>query len=273
MNQFIALLDHVPPALLVICRIGGLAIYGPVIGSSIIPGRVRVMLAVILGLAVYPVLNTQELGNAGWQMNLWSLGPAIALELLVGMVIGFLASLPLLTVQLGGLMMGHQMGLGFAKFFNPAMEDTDAGLLAIPSSPCAPTTGDAVETNITKFVAAIHGSDERSVMSPILGFAVGSSDGSRVLRVNLRNRVSSFLGFCWLDDLAYAYTEVLVEHQHFTSCHMAIIDENINRITSRLVQFDHRVLVQPKHILDIHSGASKLDLDVQINIVQQRQGC
>ena len=124
MNQFIALLDHVPSALLVIFRIGGLTIYGPVIGSSIIPGRVKVMLAVMLGLAVYPVLTTQEIGNAGWEMNLWSLGPAIALELLVGMVIGFLASLPLLTVQFGGLMMGHQMGLGFAKFFNPAMEDS-----------------------------------------------------------------------------------------------------------------------------------------------------
>lgn len=124
MNQFTALLDHIPPALLVIFRIGGLTVYGPVIGSKIIPVRVKVMLAVILGLAVYPILNTEELGNAGWQLTLWSLGPAIALEMLVGMVIGFLASIPLLTVQLGGLMMGHQMGLGFAKFFNPAMEDS-----------------------------------------------------------------------------------------------------------------------------------------------------
>ena len=52
MNQFVALLDHVPPALLVIFRIGGLAIYGPVIGSSSIPVRIKVMLAVVLGLAV-----------------------------------------------------------------------------------------------------------------------------------------------------------------------------------------------------------------------------
>ncbi len=124
MNQFVALLDHVPPALLVIFRIGGLAIYGPVIGSSSIPVRIKVMLAVILGLAVYPVLTTQELGVGGWELNLWSLGPAIAMELLVGLVIGFLANLPLLAVQIGGLMMGHQMGLGFAKFFNPAMEDS-----------------------------------------------------------------------------------------------------------------------------------------------------
>lgn len=128
MNQFVALLDHVPTALLVIFRIGGLAIYGPVIGASIIPGRIKVMLAVILGLAVYPVLTTQELGVGGWELNVWSLGPAIAMELLVGLIIGFLASLPLLAVQIGGLMMGHQMGLGFARFFNPAMED-DADII------------------------------------------------------------------------------------------------------------------------------------------------
>ena len=85
MNQFTALLDHVPPVLLVIFRIGGLTVYGPVLSSKIIPARVKVMLAVILGLAVYPILDTQELGNAGWELTLWSLGPAIALEMLIGM--------------------------------------------------------------------------------------------------------------------------------------------------------------------------------------------
>ncbi len=45
------------------------------------------------------------------------------MELAIGLVIGFMASLPLIAIQTGGLVMGQQMGLGFASFFNPAIDD------------------------------------------------------------------------------------------------------------------------------------------------------
>ena len=56
-------------------------------------------------------------------LSIWMLGPIIAGEALVGLVIGFIASLPLVGVQTGGLVMGQQMGLGFARFYNPAVDD------------------------------------------------------------------------------------------------------------------------------------------------------
>ncbi|MHC4615622.1 MAG: flagellar biosynthetic protein FliR, partial [Planctomycetota bacterium] len=40
-------------AVLVIARISGLMLFGPVFGSSVIPPRVKVFLCVVLGLAVY----------------------------------------------------------------------------------------------------------------------------------------------------------------------------------------------------------------------------
>ena len=44
---------------------------------------------------------------------------AIATEILVGLIIGYGASLPLIAMQVGGQMMGHQLGLHLAQVFNP----------------------------------------------------------------------------------------------------------------------------------------------------------
>lgn len=124
MNQFTALLEHFPAALLVIFRIGGLAIYAPVIGAPIIPVQGRALFAIVLGFAIYPILYLENLVSAPVHLDMWTLVPLLALEILIGMVIGFLANLPLLAVQISGLMMGQQMGLGFARFFNPTMGDS-----------------------------------------------------------------------------------------------------------------------------------------------------
>lgn len=123
MNHLQIISDHLAPALLVIFRIGGLMIYGPVFGSSVVPVRLKIFLSFVLGLAAYPLLNQQFLAGRELSLDLWSLGPLMAVELLIGMVVGFVASLPMVAVQTGGLMMGQQMGLGFARFYNPAIDD------------------------------------------------------------------------------------------------------------------------------------------------------
>ncbi len=116
------LLDHLPPLLLVMSRLGGLMVFGPVFGSPVIPVRVKVFLTLLVALAVYPLLV--ERGFSGpMELSIWMLGPIIAGEALVGLVIGFIASMPLVGVQTGGLIMGQQMGLGFARFYNPAVDD------------------------------------------------------------------------------------------------------------------------------------------------------
>ncbi|MHC4218517.1 MAG: flagellar biosynthetic protein FliR [Planctomycetota bacterium] len=122
MNQLSDILDHVPVAVLVIFRVTGLMIFGPVFGSSAILPRVKIFLCVVLGLAVYPLVGART-GTAGLPLDLWALAPLMFFELMIGMVIGYLAILPMVAVQVGGLVMGQQMGLGFARFYNPAMED------------------------------------------------------------------------------------------------------------------------------------------------------
>ncbi len=118
-----SLLEHIPPALLVIFRLGGLMIYAPVLSSSVIPVRVRVLLTFVLGAAIYPVIAAQHGFGDGLSLSLWLLGPLVAMEILVGLLIGFLASLPLSAMQVGGVIISQQMGLGFAQLYNPAIDD------------------------------------------------------------------------------------------------------------------------------------------------------
>jgi flagellar biosynthetic protein FliR len=117
------LLGHVAPALLVVFRVGGLMIQGPVFGSSMLPARMKVFLAVTVGIMVYPVVSAAVPPGEELPLSLWMLAPLVAAELLIGLAIGLLASLPLVAVQTGGLLMGQQMGLGFAQLFNPGIDD------------------------------------------------------------------------------------------------------------------------------------------------------
>ena len=123
MSAYQAILDHLPPALLVTFRIGGLMIYGPVFGSSVIPARVRIFLSFLVGAGVYWLVSDGGTAASGLRLDLWLLAPLIAMELLIGLIVGYLASLPLIGLQTGGLIMGQQMGLGFAQLYNPAMDD------------------------------------------------------------------------------------------------------------------------------------------------------
>jgi flagellar biosynthetic protein FliR len=125
MSSIDALSQHLVPATLVVARVSGLAIQGPILSSPSIPLRIKGLLVAALGLAVYPSVA----GSATMPVEI-SLGaalPLVAIELGIGAFIGFMASMPLLAAQFGGLSMGQQIGLGFARFYNPAIgEESDA---------------------------------------------------------------------------------------------------------------------------------------------------
>ena len=122
MHELQRFIEHIPPAVLVIVRLSGLMIFGPIFGSSVIPVKIKIFLAIFIGVSVYPLLNVVH-QDVPMSLDLFMLGPLMAMELLIGLIIGYAASVPLIAVQTGGLMMGQQMGLGFARFFNPTIDD------------------------------------------------------------------------------------------------------------------------------------------------------
>ncbi|MFW6058553.1 MAG: flagellar biosynthetic protein FliR [Phycisphaeraceae bacterium] len=120
------LLIHLPAWLLVLFRLTGIFIFAPVLGSNEVPRQVKVFLAVGLSLCVYPTLLEPGRPAAPMvgaildnQMSIWMLGAAVGVELLIGLAIGYAASLPLIGMQIGGQVIDQQVGLGLAGIFNP----------------------------------------------------------------------------------------------------------------------------------------------------------
>jgi flagellar biosynthetic protein FliR len=125
MDAIETLSQHLLPAAMVVARVAGLAVQGPVLSSPAIPVRIKSLLVLTLGVAIYPTIAASAPLAA--EATLMSTALLVGLEFAIGVFIGFLASMPLLAAQFGGLMMGQQIGLGFARFYNPAIgEDSDS---------------------------------------------------------------------------------------------------------------------------------------------------
>ena len=110
-QSLLPLLPHIPALLLVMFRLTGIFLFAPLFGSNLIPARVKVLLALVLSLGVYPMVPPQT----PVELALPTLAVAVGSELLIGVVIGYGASLPLVALQMGGMMMGQQLGLGLAQ--------------------------------------------------------------------------------------------------------------------------------------------------------------
>lgn len=125
-GDFGPLLDHVPAWLMVMFRLSGIFILAPIFGSATIPRTIKVMLVLTLTFCIYPMLLNPGSGSAamitpmiGREMSLWMLLPNVAMELIVGLIIGYCASLPMIGMQLSGDVIDKQIGIGFADIVNP----------------------------------------------------------------------------------------------------------------------------------------------------------
>ena len=128
MTELPSILEHVPGVLLVFARISGVMLFTPVLASSTVPVRVRASLAAIIALAVYPTLSAECFDGVPLQLDFITLIPVMFAEALVGLVIGWMASIPLLAAEIGGKLAGMQLGLGFAETVNPVSETSGGAL-------------------------------------------------------------------------------------------------------------------------------------------------
>lgn len=120
------ILQHAPVFLAALFRLLGLFVVSPGLGGGTLPTQVKILLAFALTLAIYPTIDLQA--NVPFRHDLLALAPVCATELLIGFTVGTIASMPMMAVQMGGLIMGQQMGLGLANFYNPAI-DTEGDII------------------------------------------------------------------------------------------------------------------------------------------------
>lgn len=124
------LLPHLPIWALVLFRLSGVFFFAPMIGSGVIPVKVKVFLALGLSFCIYPMLLTPG-SQASVMMNhmianglsLPGLIGAVASELLIGLAVGFGAVLPLTGMQLAGHIADQQLGFGIGGIYNPDMAE------------------------------------------------------------------------------------------------------------------------------------------------------
>lgn len=96
-------------------RIGTLFMVAPITGSSNIPVRVRLILALAVTLLVMPLLESVP------QVTpfSWSAIAIILQQLLIGAAMGFALMLVFSAIVTGGQLIAMQMGLGFASMVDP----------------------------------------------------------------------------------------------------------------------------------------------------------
>jgi len=119
------IVPHVLPLMLIVARLTGLFIFTPLLNSATIPVVFRALLAFMLAVALYsgaPPIPEQA------SIDVVQLVPLLFAELMVGIVIGLIAMLPLYALQMGGYIMGYQMGLALAESFNPEL-DTNGSVI------------------------------------------------------------------------------------------------------------------------------------------------
>lgn len=96
-------------------RILALLATAPVFNNSALPPRTRLVAGLAISLALAPALPQTPLPPAGsW------LGLTIIIEqLLIGIMMGFTLRIAFTSIDVAGELIGLQMGLSFATFFDP----------------------------------------------------------------------------------------------------------------------------------------------------------
>ena len=99
-------------------RILGLIAVAPVTGGPQFPARGKVALALLVSVVIAPALPPLPKIDPGSWHGLFML----AHELAIGLAIGFLMRLVFTAVELAADLIGLQMGLGFAQFYDPGSQ-------------------------------------------------------------------------------------------------------------------------------------------------------
>jgi flagellar biosynthetic protein FliR len=109
-------LEQLETYLMVFIRTSAIVFSVPLFGSREFPTIAKVGLALTISWIIFPSVPVPvELGSA----NLLKLLPAILAEILIGIVIGFTARLFFEGIQLGGQLVGFQMGFGIVNVIDP----------------------------------------------------------------------------------------------------------------------------------------------------------
>lgn len=101
---------------LLFVRLGAVLTIAPVFSSRVMPARVRVFFALALAITFLPLVPTNIHAHEAGPVGLLLM---IAREVLLGLVLGLVASGVFFAIQIAGQLLGLQMGLGLSNVIDP----------------------------------------------------------------------------------------------------------------------------------------------------------
>jgi len=115
MNSLTDILNIVPVYVLVLCRIAGMMAFAPLLGSGMIPKRVKALMACLLAFAVAggvtpPVKPASSIVELSFGMG----G-----EIVIGLLMGTVLSFTFIAAQWAGEILGQQLGLNISETLDP----------------------------------------------------------------------------------------------------------------------------------------------------------
>ena len=113
-----------PAFLLVLFRIAGLTLTTPLFSSPVLPGQVRILLAVAIAAAVFPMMSV----HLTVPVTLGSALTGLVGELAIGIFIGFCVSLIFMGLQLAAEIISHQSGMMLGAVYNPMLDSSESSI-------------------------------------------------------------------------------------------------------------------------------------------------
>lgn len=98
-----------------LARVLGLFAAAPIFSNGVLPGRVKLITGLFVTLAIIPALPPMPAVAAGSWIGL----AVIAQQTLIGVMLGLSLRITFAAVDMAGQLIGLQMGLSFAVFYDP----------------------------------------------------------------------------------------------------------------------------------------------------------
>lgn len=112
--MMINLLQAFPVFLLIFCRVTSFFVIAPLISSRNVPTRFKVGLGTMVAILVYLSYGTTQTAAFDGEYVL-----LIIREILFGLLLGYVAYMILIAVQIAGAVLDVQIGFGMASVFDP----------------------------------------------------------------------------------------------------------------------------------------------------------
>lgn len=106
---------------LVFLRMVAFIVAWPVFGTANVPSNVKVLLAVLFTMIIFPTIS---LNNPGLLASSMQLPLLVAREIAIGLTLGFIMRMFFYAISIGGEITSISMGLSSAQQYNPALGST-----------------------------------------------------------------------------------------------------------------------------------------------------